>query len=454
MHSASASRADQPRRHRPSRVTVFTTAFVAGAAVAFGVNRMLDVHLAQTRPQVECEPIFVALHSLPQGAPITVWDVALKDWPRAMLPTSALRARDTFEGMVLRHPLREGQPLLSVQLVPAEGPDGSASLPVEQSFTTPLPATQAAAAPEADLWAPAAPAAPTVAAAATPRASRTDVDATPVRTVAPQAAPATEAADTFIAPQPASEPTAAAVADTARVDPPASGTTTEEGTEPVIREATPAPEPTLAAAPEPVADQQPELAQPELLAATGPLYAPVPASPPSDLDGPLAGVGGLPATGTPRQPETGASVLKPGTSDTPAATASQSPPQAAGRYLVVPERIALQADASFAPPPAAQQPAATQRPQQAPAAKTATKPVNRPGTTNGQRSGTKRPQQTQPGQANGRRANGKQETGSQAAAATNRPLGGMFPNLTAGLEALGGTQRKPTAAAQPSSTTR
>ena len=463
MHTASASHADQPRRHRPSRVTVFTTAFVAGAAVAFGVNRMLDLHLAQTRPQVECEPIFVALHSLPQGAPITVWDVALKDWPRAMLPTSALRARDTFEGMVLRHPLREGQPLLSVQLVPAEGSHGSASLPAEQPFTTPLHAsqsTQAAAAPEADLWAPAAPAAPTVAAVPTPRASRTDVAATPVRVVPPQPDPATDAADTFIAPQPASEPTAAEVADTARVDPPASDTTTEAGTEPVIREATPATEPapatepTLAAVPEPVADRQPELAQSELRAATEPLYAPVPVSPPSDLDGPLAGVGGLPATGTPRQPETTSSVLKPGTSDTPSATASQSPPQAAGRYLVVPERIALQADASFAPPPAALPPAVTQLPQETPAAKTATKPVNRPGTTNGQRSGTKRPQQTQSGQANGQRANGKQDTGRQAAAATSRPLGGMFPNFTAGLEVLGGTQRKPTSAAQPSSTTR
>jgi hypothetical protein len=440
MHTASASRADQPRRHRPSRVTVFTTAFVAGAAVAFGVNRMLDVHLAQTRPQVECEPIFVALHSLPQGAPITVWDVALKDWPRAMLPTSALRARDTFEGMVLRHPLREGQPLLSVQLVPAEGTDGSAALPAEQSFTSPLPAAQApqaAAAPEADLWAPAT---PEVAVTPAPRASRTDVDPTPLTPVTPRPTPATDAADTFVAPQPADEPTTVVAADSPRIDSPLSSTATEPVAEPVIREATPAPEPTLAAAPEPVADQQPELARPELLAATGPLYAPVPASPPSDLDGPLAGVGGLPATGAPRQPEMGASVLKPGTNDTPAATA----PQAAGRYLVVPERIALQADASFAPPPAAQPPAAEQRPQQTPTAKTATKPVNRPGTANGQRSGVKRPQQPQPGTGNGR----------QAAAATSRPLGGMFPNLTAGLEALGGTQRKPAAAAQPSSTTR
>jgi hypothetical protein len=440
MHTASASRADQPRRYRPSRVTVFTTAFVAGAAVAFGVNRMLDVHLAQTRPQVECEPIFVALHSLPQGAPITVWDVALKDWPRAMLPTSALRARDTFEGMVLRHPLREGQPLLSVQLVPAEGPDRSAAMPAEQPFKSPLPAaqtTQAAAAPEADLWAPAAPATPEVAVAPAQRASRADVDATPIT---PGPTPATDAADAFVAPQPADEPTAAVAADSPRIDSPTSITKTKTETEQVVPESAPAPEPTLAAAPESVADQQPELAQPELLVANGPLYAPVPASPPSDLDAPLAGVGGLLATGTPRQPDTGASVLKPGTNDAPAAR----PPQAAGRYLVVPERIALQADASFAPPPAAQTPAAEQRPQPAPAAKTATKPVNRPGTANGQRSGTKRPQQQQPGTGNGR----------QAAAATSRPLGGMFPNLTAGLEALGGTQRKPTAAGQPSSTTR
>ena len=418
---------------------MFTTAFIAGAAVAFGVNRMLDVHLAQTRPQVECEPIFVALHSLPQGAPITVWDVALKDWPRAMLPTSALRARDTFEGMVLRHPLREGQPLLSVQLVPADGAARSAAVPAEQSFTNPLPAapaTQAAAAPEADLWAPSAPATPEVAAASVPRASRTDVDVAPVT---PQPTPVAETADTFIPPQPAGEPTAAVPSDTARIDSPAAFTEAKHAGEPVEPEPAAAPEPTLAAAPEPAADRQPEL-----LAATGPLYAPVPASPPTDLDGRLAGVGGLPATGVPAEPDAGASVLKQTTDGGPAA--GPQPPQSAGRYLVVPERIAMQADAAFAPPPAPQTPAAAQRPQSAAAAKTATKPVSRPGTANGQRPGTKRPQQQsqQAGQGAGR----------QAAAAPSRPLGGMFPNLTAGLEALSGSQRKPATAGQPASTTR
>ena len=42
---------------------------------------MLDVRLAQAKPKVESEPIFVALRSLPQGAAVTVWDVALRDWP-------------------------------------------------------------------------------------------------------------------------------------------------------------------------------------------------------------------------------------------------------------------------------------------------------------------------------------------------------------------------------------
>ena len=50
-----------PRRHRPRSATVFIAAFVAGAAAAVGINRALDVHLAQAKPQVECEPILVAL---------------------------------------------------------------------------------------------------------------------------------------------------------------------------------------------------------------------------------------------------------------------------------------------------------------------------------------------------------------------------------------------------------
>jgi len=114
------SRLQIHRPHKPKALTVFVAAFVAGAAAAVGLNRALDVRLAQSKPHVESESIFVTLHSLPQGSPVTVWDVALREWPKAMLPTTAMRATDSFEGVVLRHPIREGQPLLSVQLVQAQ----------------------------------------------------------------------------------------------------------------------------------------------------------------------------------------------------------------------------------------------------------------------------------------------------------------------------------------------
>lgn len=101
---------------RPKASTVFAAAFLAGAAAAVGVNRALDVHMAQNVPQVESESIFVALRSLPKGSPVTIYDVALRDWPVAMLPATALRSDSTFDGVVLRHPLRKGQPILSLQI--------------------------------------------------------------------------------------------------------------------------------------------------------------------------------------------------------------------------------------------------------------------------------------------------------------------------------------------------
>ena len=58
---------------RPKASTVFAAAFLAGAAAAVGVNRALDVHIAQNVPQVESEPIFVALRTLPEGSPITIY---------------------------------------------------------------------------------------------------------------------------------------------------------------------------------------------------------------------------------------------------------------------------------------------------------------------------------------------------------------------------------------------
>jgi len=183
MHAADAVREPMTRRHRPSGLTVFVSAFVAGAVVSFGLNHFVDAQLAHNRPQVECEPIFVALRSLPQGAPVTVWDVALKDWPLAMLPTSALRAEDSFEGTVLRYPLREGQPLLAVQLAKAPTDHSAIAADVE-TFKQPMPAaTRQASNVESDSWLPA------------PKTTSTDISPAAVVAASPVEPPQQNATD-------------------------------------------------------------------------------------------------------------------------------------------------------------------------------------------------------------------------------------------------------------------
>jgi hypothetical protein len=128
---------------------VFGAAIVAGAAAAFGLNSALDTHLAQAKPQVESESILVALRALPAGAPVTVWDVGLRDWPKAMVPSSAMRVTDDLDNLIVRHPLREGQPILAVQLGRADATAVEAvARPLAVASPTPPPSRE----PERDLW--------------------------------------------------------------------------------------------------------------------------------------------------------------------------------------------------------------------------------------------------------------------------------------------------------------
>lgn len=374
---------------------VFTTAFIAGAVAAVGINRALDVHLAQAKPKVECEPIFVALRPLPSGTPVTIWDVALRDWPKAMMPSTALRANDHFEGMILRHPVREGQPLLSVQLVRADAPPSAIPAPT----TVPIPqadpqiaqgAPQAlapAAAAEADLW---------------------SQSATPAKTSLP--APA-------VRPEP--KPAAEAITSAA----PSTGV------------------PTMA---EPIETVPAATAPPEAVSVV---------------------------TGPPAK----APVMDP------QPTPPTAPAQPVVRYLVVPERIAMQADSSFvttakkaalaaaaasaaeavspaqaatSPVPTAASPApktnvppvvqhpGSRRPQSAPTQPQRSpqavrqRPMSLP-STEPQRQQTVTGQREKPAQPAAPSRSARPETGEQTPA--KRPagmFGTMFPNLRAGIDAV------------------
>jgi|688.fasta_scaffold11647_4 hypothetical protein len=347
----SNSRPQAAVAQRPRMVMVFAAAFVAGGAAAVGVNSVLDVWRTQAKPIVESEPIFVALRSLPQGAPVTVWDVGLRSWPKAMLPATAIRAADSFEGCVLRHPLREGQPLLSMQLMRQDGLaapgsepdpfDGAASA-TTNAFAATVPAT-----PEADLWAPAA-------TMPEPRPALLKPTSTDVAPLVPNAREPAGPTNTTVSPdQTAGEP----------IPTPAPSVAGPDVVAPGVGPLPEAAEPAVGPAVDPVAGSPtPAVAQPlpESAPRTAPGGAnrvpdePTPAetaapTPAPQAEPPLVSVMKQPAD---QDPVTPADVTPP--------TGGQPQPKEADRmvrYLVVPERIAREADTLFAATvPPAQQP--------------------------------------------------------------------------------------------------
>ncbi len=465
-------------RHRPRSMTVFAAAFVAGAVAAVGVNRAFDVHLAQAKPQVECEPIFVALRSLPQGVPVTVWDVALRDWPKAMLPDTAMRVTDSFEGCLLKYPLREGQPLLSVQLgepvaqrqpvapaTPEVTPADEPETIVEEAFIPPAPARRtaavetAAAEPEqplldeepvavATVEPPAEEPAPATAGvtpidippsdvASDGREGATLADDVPTTDVAvdaadPGADPGIDADEPVAAGAANLQPIAAApVAAEGGAD---AGTTVEPEEVATTAPAPPvANEPTLAAPLPPSTPRQPTLAEMTRARFGNRRPTPQPA-PASNTD-----IGQILGSGTFESVNDVPSRQAPDVADLPSVMARSTDPAPPAadengdpvRYLVVPERIAQQADTSFAAPLA---PAAT------PPASQSTQPRGRMGPRqNGQPAAAAG--NSGPGRSADNRSRPSQQAapaaGERQAASSPRAWGGMFPNVSAGLEEIG-----------------
>lgn len=352
------------RSQRPRARTVFAAAFLAGAAAAVGVNRSLEVHLAQRTPRVESEPIFVALRTLPQGAPVTVWDVALRDWPKAMLPAAAMRPRDSFEGMVVRHPVREGQPILSVQLAKAD-----AASDTHLADVAPAQTTSGDQGSQTDLWAPAElPAATPAGESAGDTASLTrDAATPPIAALEPTLAEPLEG-------EPASPASSSVAADSERAE-----SVLVESVAVAVE--SPAAEPVVA---EPVVVAPPSVA---------------------DVESPQAGE---------------------------IAPVAQPRPVIA-RYLVVPERIALEADRSFVPPaPLAAEPVAKPEATATPATATATNPAAQRSraTTSSKRTSYREPQGPRPP----RSASSQPVRGAEAGSGWS--LRSMLPSLSLGMGAV------------------
>ena len=506
--------------HRPKASTVFAAAFLAGAAAAVAVNRAFDVHLAQSVPQVESETIFVALRSLPKGSPVNIYDVALKPWPTAMMPATALRADATFENMVLRHPVQEGQPILSLQLAEAQPesqqhyvsspPPAAETTPVRHrsqatpppafvpySTTAPIPVApapnqQAAHRPPAPVANQPEQTEPTQAEPATADAAPV-TPAKPSQFAAAEAKPVVETApqpaETSSTPVAAAEQTAPAAAvaaseNTASQPVPAEKAVEPEAAAPAesVAETAPSerepasqpesvsePEAMVASLPAAAAEQvaeEPVETKPEPTTtavaepgpppvATTPTPAPKSVEPIDVTASVLARADSQPAAGTEQPTATLPSSL-------PSLGGSQAGPTPAGqqpmRYLVVPERIALQVDHSFTRRPAPQTTSPTSAARQnegvkpLPNATARSRTTSRPTPAAPQRNADSRPgqpsQQMQATAGSVPRANRpagttSRPTSQQTASKTTKPaeepeprLRALFPNISAGLSAM------------------
>lgn len=100
-----------------------------GAGILLALALVLTVAPDGSADQV---PVLVTAHDLAPGTAVTPADLAVRDWPAALVPAGALRGVPDAAGRVVAGAVRAGEPLTDLRLVGAEltarvaGPDASA----------------------------------------------------------------------------------------------------------------------------------------------------------------------------------------------------------------------------------------------------------------------------------------------------------------------------------------
>ncbi len=101
---------------RPKSLLLLSLALGCGLAASIGVSQYLD---STNRPvaQVETVPIYVALHNINLGDPITAEMVTLQEWPTDNVPAGAKTSIADLEGRRPRTTVVAGTPILEAQLL-------------------------------------------------------------------------------------------------------------------------------------------------------------------------------------------------------------------------------------------------------------------------------------------------------------------------------------------------
>jgi len=111
---------------RPKSLLLLTLALGCGLVASIGISQVLDRQGSQRPATVETEPIFVAKTDINLGDTLTEEVLNLEEWPKDKVPSGAIRELDKLVGRRPRTKIYQGEPILDMKLVAADGRDDPA----------------------------------------------------------------------------------------------------------------------------------------------------------------------------------------------------------------------------------------------------------------------------------------------------------------------------------------
>lgn len=115
---------------RPKSLILLVLALGCGLAASIGISRVMDANANRPAVELETTPIYVALHNINLGDPISASMVALEEWPADKAPQGSISSLEDLEGRRPRTTIVAGTPILDAQLLAlGETADPVANIP-------------------------------------------------------------------------------------------------------------------------------------------------------------------------------------------------------------------------------------------------------------------------------------------------------------------------------------
>ncbi len=102
---------------RPKSLILLVLALGCGLAASIGISRVMDANANRPVAQLDTTPIYVALHNINLGDPISAEMLTLEEWPSDKAPKGSITSLEDLEGRRPRTTIIAGTPLLEGHLL-------------------------------------------------------------------------------------------------------------------------------------------------------------------------------------------------------------------------------------------------------------------------------------------------------------------------------------------------